>query len=87
AGTAIEDELRCWMWQAKASLSGVAPNIEANGTDPAFVDITLTWVDREPREFADGVRLPKDEAECEAKNGRQWESGRCLVAQVWTIRP
>lgn len=88
-GIAIDDELRCWMWQAKSSLVGVAPTIAANGSDPTFVDITLSWADREPREFSDGIRNPESKTECEAIARRQWEATakQCLIAQTWTIRP
>ena len=51
------------------------------------MDITLRWLDREPRDFDGVTRLPLTEAECEARVMREWTAPNCMVIQTWTVRP
>ncbi|MCP5152292.1 MAG: type IV pilus modification protein PilV [Ectothiorhodospiraceae bacterium] len=109
----VTNDLACWLrvMQGDATvdpplpglLPGAVPTIAQNGANANYLDITLTWVDREPREFsADAAprfaRLPTTSDEClfvdgnnanAAVAGRSWNgtAGICMVSQTWTVYP
>ncbi len=94
----VDMELTCWIAAIETALPGVQPAVDVNATDPTFVDVTMSWVDREPREFGGVVRPPASDLECRFPNGngganeipgRLWDAANnvCLVQQVWTVYP
>ena len=92
----VTNDLLCWLRNVDDALPGAVPTIAANAADASMVDVTLTWADREPREFAGEAvpRLPNTADECRDPDGdgkmsttRQWVNNACMVAQVWTVQP
>lgn len=84
------NDLECW-------LAGITTNLPAGGAtieqqaapNDSLYDITITWLDREPREFGNQTRLPNSAGECTQRNNRTWDAvaGQCMVTQSWTIWP
>lgn len=96
----VDNDLQCWLLDVGAALPGTVPTVTTNGTDASFIDITMSWVDREPRGYTGeaSARLPKNADECTFPDGdtsgtqlaaRSWDAAntRCLVTQVWTVLP
>ncbi len=87
----IDMDLSCWFDALVASLGTGATGSVTQQAAPAddYWDVTVFWVDREPRDFAGTVRLPSTEGECEARAARTWDaiSSSCLVTQTWTFWP
>lgn len=60
-------DLTCWIENIQAAMPGAVASIAVNATDANYLDVSLSWVDREPREYSGGtpaVRLPQNEDEC-----------------------
>lgn len=99
----VDNDLKCWLLDVDDALGGALPTLAANGTNASFVDVTMTWIDREPREYSgeSSPRLPEDDEECLYPDGdtsatklenRSWnedvgDDGACLVTQTWTVLP
>lgn len=94
----VDNDLQCWLLDVSDALPGALPTIAANASDADFIDVTMSWPDREAREYTSGSspRLPADEPECLYPNGvvdatkklknRIWDT-QCLVTQTWTVLP
>lgn len=91
-------ELTCWVAAMQNALPGVQPAIDVNATSATFVDVSMSWVDREPRDFGGVIRPPANDVECRFPNGdaglaeipgRTWDAANsvCLVQQIWTVYP
>ena len=101
ATASVNNDLTCWLAQVQAALPGVVPSIAVNPTDANYLDITLSWIDRDPREFITGAseaRLPANQNECLFPAGntgltqldnKMWDATNnvCLIAQTWTVFP
>jgi len=83
--------LPCWLNAVELTLPLGGATIEQQAANPELFDISLMWLDREPREFGGDTRLPEDKGECEALPSRIWRShggtDRCFVIQTWTVQP
>jgi len=84
--------LPCWLNAVELSLPlGRAAIAQQAAPDDDLFDITLMWLDREPRDFGATTRLPASQTECEAVPNRIWRTefspGRCYVVQTWTVTP
>lgn len=100
----VATDLACWLngielglplGQASISIQGAAPLTTANQNNRDLYDITVMWLDRDPRDFGGTTRLAQTQAECETDAGgvaianRTWvaTSARCFVTQTWTVWP
>lgn len=72
-------DLSCWFDAIQTALPGGTGEIAPNAGNPAMLDISLWWLDRE--------RSPEDQPDCESVPGRQWVGGQCMVTQTWTFLP
>jgi type IV pilus modification protein PilV len=86
--------LPCWLNAVEMGLPLGRATITVNGADPdpgdpTLFDVTLMWLDREPRDFGDDTRLPANAGECTTLPNRAWPAdvGRCMVTQTWTVQP
>ncbi|MFT5445000.1 MAG: type IV pilus assembly protein PilV [Gammaproteobacteria bacterium] len=82
-------DLDCWANRIESSLPLGRATIVQQGTSELF-DISIMWLDREPREFADGIRLANTSSECTTgQTNRTWVSppNQCFVTQTWSIWP
>lgn len=86
----VNTDLACWLNGIELGLPLGRAFIEqqAAPNDDLF-DITIMWLDREPREFGNQTRLAQTQAECEAITNREWADppGQCFVTQTWTVWP
>lgn len=86
----VDMDLGCWLNGVELGLPLGRAFIEqqAAPNDDLF-DITIMWLDREPREFGDQTRLAQTQDECEALTNREWANppGQCFVTQTWTVWP
>ena len=87
----VQTDLACWLNGVELGLplgeAAIAQQIAPN--DNLF-DITIFWLDREPRDFSGVSRLAQDAAECTTNaTNRTWiaSAGRCFVTQTWTVWP
>jgi prepilin-type N-terminal cleavage/methylation domain-containing protein len=105
AVASVATDLACWLngielglpdGQAAISIQGGAPTTTAGQDNRDLYDITLFWMDRQPRNFGDTSRLAQNQAECELQadgvtpiTNRTWltAAARCYVTQTWTIWP
>ena len=87
----IDMDLSCWYDALVASLGAGATGTITQQAAPNddYWDVTVFWVDREPRNFGGVNRQPVNQAECEARAARSWDgvAGACLVTQTWTFWP
>lgn len=84
------NDLECWLAGITNSLpEGGATIAQQAAPNANLYDITITWLDREPREFGNQTRLPQNAGECTQRNNRIWDAvaGQCFVTQTWTIWP
>jgi len=83
-------DLSCWLNAIELGLPLGRATIEQQAVpnDDLF-DITIMWLDREPREFGGQTRLAQSGAECIAIANRVWldPPGQCFVIQSWTVWP
>lgn len=83
-------DLRCWLngIELGLPLGRAFIDQQADPNDELF-DITIMWLDREPREFGGQTRLAQTQAECEAITNRVWADppAQCFVTQSWTVWP
>ena len=85
---ASQDELYCWLAGVSNRLPmGTATITQQVAPNDNLFDITLFWLDREPRDFAGVTRLPATAAECTARPQRAWTAPNCFVTQTWTVWP
>jgi type IV pilus assembly protein PilV len=84
----IEAELTCWLRNVQLALPGGTAAIAVN-PDPNYVDVTVSWTDRETRQFDAPPAAPRlpNQAECLDLGGRLWLGGACMVTQTWTVWP
>lgn len=86
----IEVDLACWLngIELGLPLGRAFIDQQAEPNDDLF-DITVMWLDREPREFGSQTRLAQSQAECEAITNRVWADppAQCFVTQTWTVWP
>jgi len=84
------NDLECWLAGITTNLPLGDATIEqqADPNDDLY-DITLMWLDRDPREFGNQSRLPQTAGECTQRNNRTWNATltQCFVTQSWTIWP
>ena len=83
-------DLACWLNGIELGLPlGRATITQQAAPNAALYDITIMWLDREPREFGGAVRLAANAAECTAATNRTWLAapGQCFVTQTWTVWP
>ena len=88
--TMAANALPCWLNGVELVLpAGQATVAQQAVPNEELFDITLMWLDREPREFGNDTRLPQNQAECEALVNRQWQAAtnQCFVTQTWTVWP
>ena len=91
----VANDVNCWLEDLLMVMPAADATIATNGTDANYLDVALMWADRDPREFADGVRLPATAAECTTSStgitlaNRTWDATNsiCLVTQSWSIFP
>ena len=86
----VNTDLACWLNGIELGLPMGRATIEQQAApDDDLFDITLMWMDREPRQFAGQTRLAQTLAECEAITNRTWFAppGQCFVTQTWTVWP
>jgi type IV pilus assembly protein PilV len=83
-------DLACWLngIELGLPLGRAFIDQQAAPNDDLF-DITIMWLDREPREFGIQTRLAQTQAECEAITNRVWADppAQCFVTQTWTVWP
>lgn len=86
----VATDLACWLNGIELALPLGRATIEqqADPNDDLF-DITIMWLDREPRQFGTQTRTAQTLAECEAITNRVWMAppGQCFVSQTWTVWP
>lgn len=83
-----QDELYCWLAGVSNRLPlGQATIAQQAAPNDDLFDITMLWLDREPRDFAGTTRLPASDAECTARAQRAWIAPNCFVTQNWTVWP
>lgn len=86
----VNMDLSCWFDTLQETLpAGDATITQRAAPNDDLFDITIMWLDREPRDYSGTSRLPATQAECEAVDARFWSttSSSCLVTQVWTVWP
>ena len=102
-GVGALNDLACWYAMFDATLPEASPTILADAGDPNYIVLTLSWPDRDPRDFTGDdapqvPRLPQSEDECLHADGdtaqpeipnREWDGDleQCLVIQSWTFYP
>ena len=82
-------DLDCWVNRIESSLPLGRATIARQGTT-ALYDITIMWLDREPRKFAGGTRLATTVGECTTgRANRTWVAppNQCFVTQTWSVWP
>jgi len=88
-------DLKCWLngielglplGRATIAVQGV-PITTINQPNRDLYDISILWLDREPRDFGGTSRLAQSSAECLATINRIWVAPRCFVTQTWTVWP
>lgn len=86
----VDTDLACWLNGIELGLPlGRAFIAQQAAPNDDLFDITIMWLDREPREFGNQTRLPQSQAECEAITNRTWADppAQCFVTQTWTVWP
>jgi len=86
----VATDLACWLNGIELGLPLGSATIEQQAApDDDLFDITIMWLDREPRQFGAQMRLAQTQAECEAITSRIWLAppGQCFVSQTWTVWP
>jgi type IV pilus assembly protein PilV len=83
------NDLGCWLNAVELALPLGRATIVRQAADPRFFDITLMWLDREPRDIGGVTKLAENAAECNPIPSRLWvaAAGRCFVTQTWTVFP
>jgi type IV pilus assembly protein PilV len=90
ADSSVNMALSCWFDALGDALPGATASIAQQAApNDSYWDLTLRWVDREPRAFGGVRRLPQTQAECEALIPRVWDAtqGTCMLVQTWTFWP
>ena len=82
-------DLACWLNGIELGLSLGRATVEVQTVPSDAVDITIMWLDREPREFGGATRLAESAGECTQLNNRAWQGddNQCFVTQTWTFLP
>ncbi len=86
----VDSALACWLNGVELGLPlGRATIVQQAAPNAGIYDISILWLDREPRTFGGTSRLPNTQAECEAIAARLWIAppGKCFVTQTWTVWP
>lgn len=90
SGIGAAADLACWLNGIELGLPlGRATIAQQAAPNDDLYDVTIMWLDREPREFGAQTRLPQTDAECTERNNRVWQAdvGQCFVTQSWTVWP
>lgn len=82
----VAAELECWHKSLADTLPAGSGAITASAT-ANYVDVTVRWLDRTPRDFGGTVKAPTTAAECALVAGNFWDGTSCLVQQTWTVWP
>lgn len=82
----VANELECWHQSLVDTLPAGSGAITASAT-ANFIDVSVRWADRTPRNFAGTLRAPASAADCAAIVGNFWDGTNCLVQQTWTVWP
>jgi type IV pilus assembly protein PilV len=87
----VQTDLACWLNGIELGLPlGQATIAQQTAPNDDLYDITIFWLDREPRDFSGVARLAQNATECTTNaTNRTWiaSSGRCFVTQTWTVWP
>ena len=82
--------LPCWLNSVELTLPlGRATITQQAVPNEELFDISIMWLDREPRDFGGTTRVAQTQAECESVPNRTWQLAfnQCFVTQTWTVWP